>query len=340
MTVESQTPENASSRQDQARAFWLVRPGHGAIRSERLPATESGQVRVRTLFSAISRGTESLVFRGEVPPSEYQRMRAPFQDGNFPAPVKYGYANVGEVIEGPDDLRGRAVFCLYPHQTLYQVPIDAVQALPDALPPPRAVLAANMETALNACWDAGIQPGDRVTVVGAGVVGALVAWLAARIPGCEVTLVDLQAEKADLASTLGCRFALPDQAEGEQDVVIHTSASEAGLALALNLAGLEARVVEMSWYGQRQPSVPLGQAFHAKRLDLRSSQVGRLPSHQQARWDYRRRLAKALDLLGDPALDALINAECRFDDLPETLARLSAEPSSVMCQRVVYADAL
>ncbi len=336
MTAERPTQSEESRPRDEARAFWLARPGCGEIRSECLPPLQLGQLRVETRFSGISRGTESLVFRGQVPASEYQRMRAPLQDGSFPAPVKYGYANVGEVVDGPDDWLGRLVFCLYPHQTRYQVAIEAVHPLPDALPPARAVLAANMETALNACWDAGLQPGDRVTVIGAGVVGALVAWLAARIPGCEVTLVDLQAEKAGLAGTLGCRFALPDQAEGGQDVVIHTSASEAGLALALNLAGLEARVVEMSWYGQRQPAVPLGQAFHAKRLDLRSSQVGRLPSHQQARWDYRRRLAKALDLLGDPALDALINAECRFDELPETLARLSAEPSSVMCQRVVY----
>ncbi|MGY6631516.1 MAG: zinc-dependent alcohol dehydrogenase [Wenzhouxiangella sp.] len=340
MTAERQTRPGPSCPPQEARAFWLAAPGRGEIRAETLPPMQAGQVRVKTRFSGISRGTESLVFRGQVPASEYQRMRAPFQDGDFPAPVKYGYANVGEVIEGPEDLRGRAVFCLYPHQTVYQVPCEAVHLLPEGLPPSRAVLAANMETALNACWDAAIQAGDRVTVVGAGVVGALVAWLAARMPGCEVTLVDLQAGKADLAGTLGCRFAQPDQAEGEQDVVIHTSASEAGLAQALDLAGLEARVVEMSWYGQRQPGVPLGQAFHARRLELRSSQVGRLPAHQQARWDYRRRLTKALELLADPVLDALINAECRFDELPETLARLSAEPSSVMCQRVVYANTL
>lgn len=336
MSKEPAGQHTAGTQSDGARAFWLVAPGQGEIRREMAVADGPGLVRVRTLFSGISRGTESLVFRGEVPPSEYQRMRAPFQRGDFPAPVKYGYASVGKVIEGPAHLLNRDVFCLYPHQTHYRVPAEAIHVLPAGLPPARAVLAANMETALNGCWDAGIQPGDRVSVVGAGVVGALVGWLAARIPGCEVCLVDVQPGKAELARHLGCDFALPEQARGNCDVVVHTSASEAGLTLALNLAGQEARVVEMSWYGHRSPRAPLGEAFHARRLELRSSQVGHLPAHQQARWDYGRRLAKALELLQDPALDLLINAECRFEELPEVLARLAAEPSAVMCQRVVY----
>lgn len=317
-------------------AYWTEAPGRGRIGAASLGAAGPGSVLVETLYSGISRGTECLVHRGEVPHSEYQRMRAPFQEGDFPGPVKYGYASVGRVVEGPEQLIGQAVFCLHPHQTHYRVPQEAVTVLPEALPPGRAVLAANMETALNACWDAAIGPGDRVTVVGAGVVGALTAWLAARIPGTEVCLVDRQAQRAALAEQLGCRFALPEQAQGDCDVVVHASASEGGLATALDAAGLEARVIELSWYGERAPRVQLGQAFHARRLALISSQVGRLAAHRQARWDFKRRLGKALTLLEDPVLEHLINAECRFDELPEAMDRLAAGPSSVLCQRVVY----
>ena len=176
-----------------AQACWLVEPGRAELRTETLPEPTADQVRVRTLHSGISRGTETLVFRGEVPASEFERMRAPFQAGDFPGPVKYGYSSVGIVEAGPAALLGRAVFCLFPHQTRYVVPADAVHVLPDGVPPARAVLAANLETAVNALWDAAPRVGDRIAVVGGGVVGLLVAWLAGRMPGCAVQVVDTQA---------------------------------------------------------------------------------------------------------------------------------------------------
>ena len=319
-----------------ARAFWVAAPGRGEIRSEPLASASSGEVLVRTLFSGISRGTEALVFRGAVPPSEFERMRAPFQSGRFPAPVKYGYASVGQVEEGPADLRGRVVFALYPHQTRYVVPASAVHVLPGSTPPARAVLAANLETAINGVWDAGPLVGDRIAVIGAGVVGCLTAWLAARIPGCEVELVDRNPARADVARALGVAFAAPDAASRERDIVIHASGAPEGLALALQLAGFEARIVDLSWYGDQVVPLPLGQAFHARRLVISSSQVGHVAPAQRARWDTRRRMQLALRLLEDDSLDALINGENDFEALPEVMARLSTSPGDTLCQRVRY----
>ena len=322
-------------------AFWTVAPGRGELRRETLPPLRDGDVLVRSLYSAISRGTESLVFRGEVPPSEYQRMRAPFQQGDFPAPVKYGYINVGVVEAGcgaqAQALVGRRVFCLYPHQQAYVVPATAVVALPDAVPSARAVLAANLETAINAVWDASPTLGDRIAVVGSGVLGALVAWLCARIPGTEVELIDVDPSRAALATALGTGFALPDGARGNCDLVIHASGAPAGLARALELAGDEATVLEMSWYGQRSVALALGEAFHARRLTLRSSQVGRLPPRQAPRWTYRRRMELALSLLVDSLPDVLISGESDFASLPDTLQRLSSAPAGALCHRIRYA---
>lgn len=323
-----------------ATAFWIPGPGQGELRREAIPPLPAGQVRVMALYSGISRGTESLVFQGRVPPSEHERMRAPFQAGAFPGPVKYGYASVGRVEAGPDELAGQRVFCLHPHQDIYQVPATAVTSLPEDLPPGRAVLAANMETAINGIWDAGIGPGDRVCVIGAGVVGALLAYLAARIPGTRVTLVDLQAERAPLAQALGATFALPEHAPSEQDRVIHVSGQPAGLVRALELAGHEALVLEMSWYGDTSVTLPLGAAFHAQRLTLRSSQVGHLPPARAPRWDHRRRLALALDLLRDPVLDRLISGESDFADLPRVMPSLVEGAGQVLCHRIRYPAAM
>jgi threonine dehydrogenase-like Zn-dependent dehydrogenase len=291
---------------------------------------------VRTLHSGISRGTELLVFRGEVPESEYERMRAPFQEGDFPAPLKYGYASVGVVEQGPPALLGRTVFCLYPHQTHYVVPAEAVHPLPEGLPPARAVLAANMETAVNALWDAAPHIGDRIAVVGAGVVGLLAAWLAGRMPGCEVEVVDTNPGRRAVAEQLGLSFASPQAARPDADLVIHASGKAEGLATALRLAAFEATVLEMSWYGRQAVALPLGEAFHSRRLTLRSSQVGHVAQSQRARWSHGRRLALALALLRDPALDALLTDAAPFDELPAVLARLAAGAPQTLCHRIDY----
>jgi threonine dehydrogenase-like Zn-dependent dehydrogenase len=321
---------------DDTLAFWIAAPGRGELRREALPAPGAGEASVRTLYSGVSRGTEATVFGGHVPAGEYTRMRAPFQAGEFPAPVKYGYINVGEVMHGPPDLAGRNVFCLYPHQQRYVVPCAALYLLPASIPAARAVLAANLETALNALWDSGAAPGDRITVIGAGSIGCLAAWLAARIAGCAVELVDINPQRATIARALGVRFALPGSATPEADIVLHASGAAEGLALGLRLAGFEATVVELSWYGDRAVTLALGEAFHARRLTLRSSQVGSVAHSHRARWSLRRRMELALELLADPALDVLINSEGRFEELPQTLERISRTPGDVIMHRVRY----
>jgi threonine dehydrogenase-like Zn-dependent dehydrogenase len=322
----------------QALAFWVAGPGRGELRAETLPVAAPGELEIRALYSGVSRGTESLVFGGHVPPGEYERMRAPFQSGQFPAPVKYGYASVGRVEAGPPAHLGRTVFCLYPHQQRYILPAAAAHLVPRDVPEQRAILAANLETALNGVWDSGVGPGDRVSVIGAGSVGCLVAWLIARIPGCDVELVDLNRRRGEVAAQLGVRFALPDAARDGADVVLHASGSSEGLALAMRVAAFEATVVELSWYGDRVVTVPLGQAFHSQRLTLKSSQVGAIADSKRVRWSHSRRMALALALLAAPELDALINSESRFEDLPQVMSRLSRSPGDVIMHRVKYEE--
>lgn len=318
-----------------ARAIWYTAPGAVEIRSSVLAPLEPGQAIVRTAFSGISRGTERLVIGGTIGQQEWERMRAPLQEGAFPFPVKYGYCATGTVEDGPDALKGRAVFCLHPHQDRFIAPVEMLIPVPDDVPIRRATLVANMETALNAVWDSGASAGDRIIVVGAGIVGLLVAHLAARLPGADVTVVDV-ADRRQIAERLGARFAMPDDAPRGADVVFHTSASPAGLATAIACAGLEATIVELSWYGDKDVPAPLGGAFHSQRLRLQSSQVGQVSPGRRPRWSYRRRVDKALALLTDPALDALVAEEISFADAPVELPRLLAPGAAGLAPVIRY----
>ena len=318
------------------RALWYVGRGRAELRETQLPEPGPGEALVRTLWSALSRGTERLVFEGRVSAAESERMRAPMQEGDFPFPVKYGYCAVGVVEQGPEALAGRTVFALHPHQERFVAPLEMLVPVPERVPPRRAVLAANMETALNALWDSGAGPGDRILVVGAGVVGLLVGALAARLPGAEVTLVDVDLSRATVANALGCAFQKPLDAPGEADVVFHASATAPGLACALACAGEEATVVEMSWYADAEVVAPLGLNFHSRRLRLVSSQVGEVAPSRRPRWSRRRRLEKALALLADERLDALITEELAFADLAAALPRLLAPDAPGLATAVRY----
>ena len=321
-----------------ALAFWLREPGAGEIRPVPLPAPGADDVLVRTLRSGVSRGTEMLVFRGGVPASQYAAMRAPFQDGEFPGPVKYGYLNVGVVESGPAELRGRTVFCLYPHQTTYVVPTQAVTVVPEEVPAQRAVLAGTVETAVNALWDAAPLLGDRVTVVGAGMVGCCAARLLARFPGVRVTLVDVDPSRATVADALGVEFALPADADDGRDLVVHTSATSAGLQQSLDLLAPEGMVVDLSWYGDAEVRLSLGGAFHSGRLGIRASQVGTVSAARRGRRTAAERLALSLELLRDPAFDALISGASRFDELPDVMSRLAAGTLPALCHTVTYGE--
>src|ERR1700729_4157371 len=320
----------------EARAFWLSAPGRGEIRPVALPEPGPDDVLVRTLRSGVSRGTETLVFRGGVPADQYAAMRAPFQEGEFPAPVKYGYLNVGAVEQGPPELCGRTVFCLFPHQTAYVVPASAVAIVPKGVPAARAVLAGTVETAVNALWDAPPLLGDRTTVVGAGMLGCCVARLLARFPGADVTLVDVDADRADVAAALGVEFALPGEAAGDRDLVVHASATSAGLQRSLELLAPEGTVIDLSWYGDSEVRLSLGGAFHSSRLAIRASQVGTVSPVRSGRRTTADRLALALELLRDPAFDALVTGQSRFHDLPDVMTRLAAGSLPALCHTITY----
>jgi threonine dehydrogenase-like Zn-dependent dehydrogenase len=296
-----------------------------------------GEALVRTQWSGISRGTERLVWNGLQGSTHRDRMRAPMQEGDFPFPVKYGYCAVGRIEEGPDALLGRTVFCLHPHQDLFVAPADALAVVPEGVPARRATLAANMETALNALWDSGAGPGDRIVIVGAGVVGLLLAMLTARLPGAEVTVADVAAHRGALVAHLGARFAGAEPGVADADVVFHTSGSAAGLATALRCCGLEAALVEMSWSGDAEIAAPLGGEFHSRRIRLLSSQVGQVSPTRRPRWSHARRLAKALELLGDGRLDALVKEEVAFARLPAALPRILGPEADGLAPVVRYA---
>jgi threonine dehydrogenase-like Zn-dependent dehydrogenase len=319
-----------------AHAFWLREPGIGEIRPVDVPEPGPGDVMVRTLRSGVSRGTETLVFRGGVPPGQYAAMRAPFQEGEFPGPVKYGYLNVGAVEQGPPELCGRTVFCLYPHQTAYVVPAGGVTVVPEDVPPTRAVLAGTVETAVNALWDAAPLLGDRVTVVGAGMVGCCVARLLSQFPATQVTLVDVDPDRAGVAAALGVDFALPGDAADGRDLVVHASATSAGLQCSLELLAPEGTVIDLSWYGDTEVRLSLGGAFHSARLGIRASQVGTLSPARSGRRTIADRLALALKLLRDPAFDVLVTGESAFWDLPEVMARLAAGSLPALCHTITY----
>ncbi len=324
-----------------AQALWYEAPGRASLREIALPEAEPGSAMIRTLWSGISRGTERLVFRGRVPASEYERMRAPMQEGEFPFPVKYGYSAVGLVEEGPPEWIGLNVFCLHPHQTLFAAPLSSLTIVPDPIPARRTVLAANMETALNGLWDSGAGPGDRIAIVGAGLLGLLTCYLAARLPGADVSVIDIDPSRAPIVQSFGARFVSVGEASqtlgiGEADVVFHASATAAGLTSALALGGLEANIVELSWYGDQFVAAPLGQTFHSRRLKLISSQVGQVAQSRRARWSYDRRMAKAIDLLDDARLDALITDELAFPDLADRLPDILAAAAPGLATAVRY----
>ena len=323
-----------AERREETLALWIEGPRRAALRPTELAPPGAGEVEIHAAYSGISRGTENLVFHGQVPAAEYQRMRCPFQAGSFPWPVKYGYSLVGHVRGGAAD--GRAVFCLHPHQARAVVPETAARALPARLPPLRAVLAANMETAINALWDAPVRPGAEVRVVGAGVIGCLVAYLAARVAGSRVQLIDLRPNRAETAQALGAAFARPEAADDGADLVFHASGSEEGLACAMALAGDESEIVELSWYGNRSVAVPLGGGFHSRRLSLRSSQVGQVAPVQRPRWSHARRLDLALELLCDPVLDCLVHDPQPFSAAPAVLAATCEDGADRFCQPLQY----
>lgn len=298
-----------------ARSFWITGKEKGELRETKLGARARDHVRVRMIVSGISRGTERLVWQGRVPASEHDRMRAPFQEGAFPFPVKYGYCAIGRIVEGPNS--GTRVFALHPHQDEFDLPENMAVPVPDDVPDTAAPLAAHLETAINALWDYPVRVGDRIAVIGLGAVGLCIANLVRRIPGADLVCVDPSPTAQARAKALG--LVVTDRAQ-DRDLVFHTSATAAGLRTAIDAAGFEATIVELSWYGEGAVAAPLGGAFHAKRLTLAASQVGHVAPARRATRPHRARLELALRLLADPAYRLDLGAPIPFAELPTRYA--------------------
>ncbi|MDF2052388.1 dehydrogenase [Arthrobacter sp. Cr_A7] len=319
-----------------ATAYWTTEREHGELRSEELPAPGPGEALVRALYSGISKGTEMVVHHGAVPPRVAKEMRAPHQEGQFPGPVKFGYLSVGVVEEGPEDWKGQRVFCLNPHQDRYIVPVGDLTRIPESVPARRAVLTGTVETAVNALWEAGPRLGDRVAVVGAGLVGGMVATLLRTFPLDRLQLVDLDPGRKQLADALEVDFAHPDDALADCDIVFHCSASQEGLERSLQLAGDEGDVIEMSWYANREVTLPLGEDFHARRLSIRASQVGVVARARRHRRTNADRLDLAVSLLADPVFDAFLTGSSPFDELPEVVQGLADGTLEALCHVIEY----
>lgn len=319
-----------------ATAYWTTAREQGELRSEEIEGPGPGDALVRALYSGISKGTEMVVHRGAVPPRVAEEMRAPHQEGNFPGPVKFGYLSVGVVEEGPEGWKGQRVFCLNPHQDRYVVPVKELTRIPDNVPSQRAVLTGTVETAVNALWEAGPRLGDRVAVVGAGLVGGMVATLLRTFPLQRLQLVDLDPDRKKLADTLNVDFTHPDDALADCDIVFHCSASQEGLERSLQLVGDEGDVIEMSWYANREVTLPLGEDFHARRLSIRASQVGVVARARRHRRTNADRLDLAVSLLSDPVFDAFLTGSSPFEELPDVVQGLAHGKLDALCHVIEY----
>ncbi|HSQ79372.1 MAG TPA: zinc-binding alcohol dehydrogenase [Candidatus Bathyarchaeia archaeon] len=319
----------------EARAFWLTRKGRGALKAETLDYPGGDWCVVRAMFSAVSPGTERLVAMDRVPAALRQEMRCPYMGGRFPFPVKYGYSLVGEVVQGPAELRGRVVHVLHPHQDFCVVRAKDVRPLPAGVPPARATLASNLETAITAAWDAEVMIGERILVVGFGVVGSLVARVLALGPAFEVTVAETRPDRRRLAESLGFRVA-EGRGEGHFDLAFDTSGAAAGLRSAVESVGLEGRVVAVSWFGTAPVPLDLGGTFHSRRKRIIGSQVSRLPGGLGPRWDTARRTELVFRLLERPEFDLHVGPAVSFTELPKTYGSLVGRRPQGLSPLIIY----
>lgn len=303
---------------ESSRQYWTEAAHTGALREVPVPQPAPGELLIETLHSGISRGTESLVHRGEVPAAITELMQAPFQLGALPFPVSHGYLNVGVVRQGRSELIGQTVFTLAGHREHVVVPEAAAHVLPEGCPPQRALFAGIGEVGLNGLWEGPVMIGDRVAVVGGGLIGLTTALLASKMALQRLQVVEVDAERRTFIRDLGLDAVAPEQADLDNDVVLHSSSSSAGLATSLRLAGDDAVIVEQSWYGTGDQQVPLGADFHARRLRIVATQVGQVPGPRRMRRTRGQRLATALSML-DSRFDRLISGRSPLAQLPDVM---------------------
>lgn len=319
----------------QSKSLWFKNQFHAVMETEMLPVLPPNKKKnsclIKTLFTAISPGTEYLVYSGGVPKKLYVEMRCPYMGGDFSFPIKYGYSLVGQVLDGPTSLKGKLIHTLHPHQDYARISAEDVYVIPDGISPQRATLASNMETALNAIWDSGVNIGDKVLIVGFGIIGSLIARILSFIPQVEVDVLDVQPAKITLIEQLG--FSIyKEEKEKKYDLAFHTSGSGPGLQTSINNVGLEGKIIETSWYGDKEVNLCLGETFHSQRKLIISSQVSHLPACKSARWDYKRRKEVVFQLLLHPEFDAHITHTIAFHNLPKLFQSLKKN----RCQELSY----
>jgi len=310
----------------------------------RCPAT--GEVRIQTLFSGISHGSEMMVYRGEIPADLSLDATLPSLQGNFSFPIKYGYASTGRIIdvgEGVNGLEaGDLVFAFNPHETCYTVPATVVIKLPEGLDPKHGIFAANVETALNALLDAAPRLGERAVIIGQGVVGLLITQLVRKAGASLIVTSDMYAKRRALSQKAGANLVVDPATESLDDrvyemtggagadVVIEVSGEPRALNDAIKITAQEGRVVVVSWYGTKRADLALGSDFHRKRLTLRSSQVSNLDPSLAPRWTIARRRQLAASYLSELLLEELISNVVPFEQAGEAYRLICEQPQEVI----------
>lgn len=320
----------------QPTALWHLSETHSEIRQIPSVLFLEGYCEIKALYSLISTGTERLVASGKVPEELHASMQVPYMEGSFSLPVKYGYSLVGEVVDGPENLKRKIVHLLHPHQDYCVVLAEDVFVIPREIPSQRAILASNLETALNALWDSGVSAGDKVMVAGFGIIGSLVVRLLTLMPAVQVMVIDTDPNRKKLAETMGFSTAHAEELDADFDLAFHCSGHETGLQTCIDKAGPEGKVIEMSWYGNKPVTLNLGGTFHSQRKSIISSQVSSLPASKQARWNFYRRKQVVFELLKNPAFDQHIAATIAFQELPALFEKIRKGQTDALSYGVSY----
>lgn len=285
----------------------------------KLPVPSEGQLIIKSRYSMISTGTEKVITTQVLDPDLALKMAIPYQKGAMTNTFTYGYSLVGEVIsEG--EFQGEKVHVMHPHQDFAVVYTNDVRVLPRDIDPKLATLISNMETAVNAVWDAQVELGDRVLIQGYGTIGALVASILQKYPGLDLHVHDIDPQKAELIASHG--LSVYDMEEEEFDLVFNTTGSEIALEEAFKFARLEGTIIELSWYGAKRVSLELGESFHYGRKRLICSQVSHIPNRKQPNWNYENRKDLVIRLLQELDPTYLLGHEINFQDAPEFYHKL------------------
>lgn len=321
-----------------AESFWIRKKNNSFIKKHSISIPQNNEVLVKTIYSGISYGTEKIVYSGNVPKSQRSLMRCPYQEGEFGSNVKYGYMNVGKVMNGPSKLVNRYVYTLYPHQTQYVLPLEELTFIPKLIPIKRCLLTANMETAINAMWDTLPTCGDKILIIGAGIVGFLMAYILMTIIGIEILLIDTDKEKSKIAKIFGIKFSCSIPKSYNANIIYECSGNPSVIDILSSHVNDETVICIMSWYGNSVSNINFGNEFFSKRTKILFSQVAKVSHNRDKYWNNKKRKDLAISLLNDDKLDNLIEKDMiSFHDLPEFFSN-TARHNKFFCKVIDYGE--